>query len=48
MLHKEPFFVKPKRLLELNQDLFGLPVSLLLLQNQCAEQAAPDEARESH
>jgi hypothetical protein len=33
-------------LFELNQDLFGLPVTVLLLKDQPAEQAAPDQARE--
>jgi len=33
-------------LLELNQNLFGLAVTVLLLEDQGAEQAAPDQARE--
>lgn len=46
MFFDQAFFIKPECLFELNQDLFGLPVAVLLLNDQTAEQAAPDHARE--
>ncbi len=46
MFHNQTLFIKSQCLFELNQDLFGQPVTGLLLEDQCAEQAAPDQARE--
>jgi hypothetical protein len=46
MFFDQAFFVKPECLFELNQDLFGLPMTVLLLKDQATEQATPDQARE--
>jgi len=44
IFHNQTLFIKSQRLLELNEDLFGQPVTVLLLKDQCAKQAAPDQA----
>lgn len=44
MLDEQAVFIEPERLFELDQNLFGQPVAMLLLKNQAAKQPAPDQA----
>ena len=44
MFDEQAVFIEPERLFDLDQHLFGQPVPMLLLENQAAEQAAPDQA----
>ena len=41
-LNDQPFFVETQGLFDLDQDLLGQPMPILLLQNQRAEQTAED------
>ena len=44
MLDEQAVFVESKRLFDLNQDLFGQAVPMLLLKNQAAHQPTPHQA----
>ena len=44
MLDEQAIFVEAERLFDLDQDLFGQPVTILLLKDQAANQPAPNQA----